>query len=392
MIRFPAPVERPNPYAVFVDTFLQAKAMKEQQNQAKQRLKMQEDEAAAQVEARKAAVEQAKEAAELRKAEFEFTKTDTDRKFKLSELKSRMDLAESMKNFRKPAGGSFQLQLPPMMEGGEAPMVEPVFHDDIAAEAAATDARRAGYDRELRALPTPPPAAVPLQGMRIPGIPQGVESVDPRLLDAATSRANNAASIAGARERQRSSPMDRVAIRDGVGNVTGMWNKETNEYIPVPTGPQMRTTAIPVSELRRLDEGAEALQAVEEIKWQTQEFQNINTLTSPFEKAKAGIALNTTVTAMSRTVGRSLGEKGVFTDGDKEDFKTFLAPNIVYSTLSPGERTKRIEVAERLMTKLIRHRANNFYSRYGMLPEDKKHYLDPVGPGATPRVDPGGLF
>lgn len=419
MFRFPAPQQRPNPYAVFVDTFLQAKSAKEQQNQAKQRLQMQKEEADAQNEARKAATEQAKEAAELRKAEFEFQKVDADRKFKLMDLKSRTEFAESMKNFRKPASGAFQLQLPtgptsgpmeipPTGEGlgsipatipgqdGNPISLDPVFYDDVVAENAATDERRFGYDKQLRALPTPPPAAVPLQGFHMPGIPQGVDSVDPRLLDAATSRANNAAAIAASAARgagERDSPLDWVKVTDAVGNLRGSYNKRKQQFVPIgPDDPtNMRSAAVPQSEFGKLDAGKQAFDAFIPIEESFRKFRETSLL-NPVDKAMAGAQLNSEVQAMSRTIGRALGEKGVFTDADKADFATFIYPGLVLSTLRPEDAEKRLNGAKAVINRAIARQAKTFYERYGMLPEDMKQYM-PVGAGKG-RVtnDPGGLF
>ena len=163
----------------------------------------------------------------------------------------------------------------------------------------------------------------------------------------------------------------------------------------------MRTTTAPSSEFDKLDEGTAAMTAVDAVKQGVAEFQKTS-LMHPIDKAMAGVRLNNTMTALSRTVGRNMGEKGVFTDQDKADFTKFLGPGIIFSTLAPEEQTKRIELAETLLKKMIKTRVKTFYQRYGSLPEDKMKWLegDPLtipnrrvpGINVPSANDPGGLF
>ena len=385
-IGLPPPVERPNPYATFVRTFLQARDAQRQYKEDQDRLALAKEEEKARREAEKVAKEQWKEQQDLRNSEFEFQKLDSERKFKQSELAHKWERAQSFRNMRNPTPGKpFSLQLP--MGVDEAPMdVAPVTYDDLQTDRDAD--RQATFQNQLQLHNTPEPTPLPIT------LPQNLnlnsmagQSVDPRVLGVAASRANNQDSIAAMNER---GDRDRAptVLRDTVGNVTGILNRQSGEIMPVGGG--QRTAAVPQGEFGKLDEGVAALTAIDAVKQGIEEFQKTS-LMDPIDKAMAGMRLNNTATALSRTVGRNMGEKGVFTDQDKADFTRFLGPGIVLSTLSPAEQTKRITLAENLMKKLIKYRVNTFYQRYGSLPEDKMQFLDKPTPGVTPGTKPNSL-
>lgn len=388
-IGLPPPVERPNPYATFVRTFLAARNAQREYQDNEDRLKIAKEEEKARREAEKNAKEEFKQQQELRQSEFEFQKLDSERKFKQSELAHQWDRAQAFKNMRNPTPGKpFSLQLP--MGVDQPPMdVQPVTYDDLQQSEVDSDARHLSNSMALKAAPGEAPETYQIPpGFGLPGI-DGTSQPAP-IIAAATSM-HNARQAAAAQDSRGERDRAPVVLRDIVGNVTGVLNRQTMEITPI--GQQgMRTATAPSSEFDKLDEGTAALNAVNAVKDGVVEFQRTSIL-NPIDKAMSSVRLNNTMTALSRTVGRAMGEKGVFTDQDKADFTKFLGPGIIFSTLAPEEQTKRIELADGLIKKMIKTRVKTFYQRYGSLPEDKMKYLE-GDPLAIPnrKTDPGGLF
>lgn len=93
---------------------------------------------------------------------------------------------------------------------------------------------------------------------------------------------------------------------------------------------------------------------------------------SGMEKMSAALQLDTEVKALSRNIGRSMGEKGVFTDADKADFASLIgygagAPGgaAVWSMMAPEEAQKRIDAAIRLIEGVKQRELSNFSARTG---------------------------
>jgi hypothetical protein len=101
------------------------------------------------------------------------------------------------------------------------------------------------------------------------------------------------------------------------------------------------------------------------------------------EKAWAGYKLNSTIDALTRTVGRALGEKGVFTDQDKVDFRKLLSPGIVVSLTDPARAAKWVKDVEGLMNRVEQKQLGGAYQR---VYSRKSGELDTFKPGDTKNV------
>ena len=384
-IGLPPPVERPNPYAVFVRTFLNARNAQRQYQEDQDRLALAKEAEQRANEEQKRREKQWQLDFDHKKAEFEFQQMDAERRFKASEVDRKWERAKSFRDFRNTTPGQpFSLQLPTGSDPeGPTMDVSPVTYDTLRGDKLSDDARDFDQAKELRSMPSPP-IAIP-EGLNIPGLTPGT-SVDPAIIGAATSRANNRDSIAAA---ERRFDVDNAPVRmlDIVGNLTGLLNRKTGVITPVGKG--LRSAPVPKTELDKLDEGIAAITAVDAIEEDIKAFQGTS-LAHPVDKALAGMKLNSTMDALSRTVGRNMGEKGVFTDRDKEDFKKFFGPGVVFSVLAPDEQTKRIKWARGIITRLNKNRIETFYKRYGTLPEDKMQFMN-ASPDSN-QSDPGGLF
>jgi len=112
----------------------------------------------------------------------------------------------------------------------------------------------------------------------------------------------------------------------------------------------------------KLEQFTEANQAVQQIKQGIEDFTNAPMGT---QKLSKGLQLRANISALTRLVGRSLGEKGVFTDQDKADFEKLLSPGMVATMLDPQMARDRIGQVEALMQKVKQARLEQFAERSG---------------------------
>jgi hypothetical protein len=80
-------------------------------------------------------------------------------------------------------------------------------------------------------------------------------------------------------------------------------------------------------------------------------------------KVWAAHKTSSTVSALTRLVGRSLGEKGVFTDADKADFTRLLSPGTVLTLTSPDRAQAWVKQVEALMNRVESEQLQGFYQR-----------------------------
>jgi len=79
--------------------------------------------------------------------------------------------------------------------------------------------------------------------------------------------------------------------------------------------------------------------------------------------AEAAYRLKNTVDGLTRLVGRALGEKGVFTDQDKADFRSLLAPSYVITLTTPEMAQRWVRRVEGVFDRVERNRLQGFYRK-----------------------------
>lgn len=97
----------------------------------------------------------------------------------------------------------------------------------------------------------------------------------------------------------------------------------------------------------------------------------------------AGYSYKAKVDALTRLVGRSLGEKGVFTDADKADFTKILSPGTILSLTNPERAQSWVREVEGIMNRVEAEQLQGFYQR---VYSRKDGTLDTFKPGSTKNV------
>ena len=92
----------------------------------------------------------------------------------------------------------------------------------------------------------------------------------------------------------------------------------------------------------QLDDFTKAEGSIDEIEGALGRFKQASWFTSPMEKGLAANELRSKVSGLSTSIGRTLGERGVFTDADRATFKQILNPGLVLTDLAPEEADKRL--------------------------------------------------
>ena len=88
--------------------------------------------------------------------------------------------------------------------------------------------------------------------------------------------------------------------------------------------------------------------------------------------------------AFSRLLGRALGEKGVFTDYDKQDFARVLGPGLVISTADPQLAYRQIEDMRELLSGVRNRKLGSAFDEYGT-PANAEYYDDKGNPIKSPK-------
>lgn len=370
---FPAPPNNPNPMDAFIQAFMGARAIKRQEAQQKfaneravEEEKLRREQERRMKDAQREASDEFKAQQALRQAEFEhrqsafdFEKTQAEHRNKIDDTKLQLDFLQSMRNMRRPEGGTtpFSLKL-----GDQSYDVQPMTADD----AMDMDVERT---RRLN--------QVDASGLKVPGFDTS-RPVDHRVLGDAVGLAEARARIAAAAQARAESGSDRVLVKDLTGAVTGLLDKSSGQVIPVGSNSPLRTAPVPQKAFEGFDafKGADA--AVEGINTQLEDF--IKTpITSIKDKYQRGSDLNSAVVSMSRTIGRSLGERGMFTEGDRNDFIAALTPGVAWSTLDPEFARHRLQMAKNVIVRAKKREATKLYQRYGGVPSDMLPFLDKPG-------------
>lgn len=135
----------------------------------------------------------------------------------------------------------------------------------------------------------------------------------------------------------------------------------------------------------KLDQFHEASQALSKIE---EDLAGLREAKTAAEKLEWATQLNADVNGLSRTVGRSLGEKGVFTDADKKDFASIvgfgagLMPGgaAVGALFAPDAADARLKKLQDFMEKVKTERIKSFSKRTGgRMPAGMEEDNDPAG-------------
>lgn len=102
----------------------------------------------------------------------------------------------------------------------------------------------------------------------------------------------------------------------------------------------------------KMDHWFGAQEALKYIDDSLNRFQSTNAVFHPIDKTLAGNELNTSVKALSALVGRNIGERGPFTEGDRQTYSSILSPGLVIAELAPEEAIRRLNKIKELMASI----------------------------------------
>lgn len=97
----------------------------------------------------------------------------------------------------------------------------------------------------------------------------------------------------------------------------------------------------------------------------------------------SGYQYKSKVDALTRIIGRSLGEKGVFTDADKADFTKLLSPGVILSLTNPQRAQSWVKEVEGIMNRVEADQLQGFYQR---VYAKKDGTLSTLAPGSQKNV------
>ena len=93
--------------------------------------------------------------------------------------------------------------------------------------------------------------------------------------------------------------------------------------------------------------------------------------------------LNSKIDGLTRIVGRALGEKGVFTDADKADFKKLMSPGVMLTLANPDRASKWVGEVNGILGRVENQQLQGFYQR---VYAKKDQSLDTLRPGDQKNV------
>lgn len=144
--------------------------------------------------------------------------------------------------------------------------------------------------------------------------------------------------------------------------------------IPVPGGLRAAVltnlatsdTAIPNKDLlAKLSQFNDAGGAVEELKARLADVEAAQATGDPIAMARTVYEFDVARNAMSRFVGRAMGEKGVFTDQDKADFARLLGYGMVATAVIPSLSRDRLAGIDSIMERIYTRNFNEYEQRVG---------------------------
>jgi hypothetical protein len=111
--------------------------------------------------------------------------------------------------------------------------------------------------------------------------------------------------------------------------------------------------------LKKIDEYNAAKYNLDQLGDELDHFLSIG-FAHPWDKLVAAQSLNANYKSLSTQVGRRLGERGVFTEGDRKVYSETLSPGVTISELDPAEAKRRIYRLQVLMNKINTKDLENF--------------------------------
>lgn len=129
----------------------------------------------------------------------------------------------------------------------------------------------------------------------------------------------------------------------------------------------------------KLMQFTEAKEAVDTVQQAIQSY----TSAEGTEAMWAAYNLNSKIDGLTRIVGRALGEKGVFTDADKADFRKLMSPGLLFTLSSPERASKWIEQVNGILNRVEQQQLQGFYQR---VYARRDRTLDTLRPGDQKNV------